>query len=285
MTKQETIAYLKELNNALKKQKSLSIDYNHAKNKLNNVENAKILSQDELNAINKLDIVPTLIFIMIVALLIGIGLALIFYAAAWVLTFGWTLTADSDEGVRKIAYIIVGIILVIGVFISAITYFDNKGNVKRTYQQAIKNNETTKREKNNITQYRNRLSDIKNSLDKHNQYVNQLLSKNVIHENYCTTYCLDELIELLERGRADSLKEAINLYHIEEREYQRDQDNKEFQKKQLAIENQRLAEAQRAADAQQRLADAEEENARALANINRIESWKEFEEDIGLRKK
>ncbi len=94
-----------------------------------------------------------------------------------------------------------------------------------------------------------------------------------IHEKYSSGYVLGCLIKYLEYGRADTLKEAINLYEHEEfnNRMQRDQEEAwREQQKLIQQQNEQLDE----------LLDQSQRTAEAIEEANRRENEREFWRDV-----
>ncbi|MGN1116028.1 MAG: hypothetical protein ACI4TH_05635, partial [Candidatus Ornithomonoglobus sp.] len=104
-----------------------------------------------------------------------------------------------------------------------------------------------------------------------------------LHENYCNRRALTSLISILEEGRADTLKEAINQYINDERARERAEAEDEYRAKQNELQRQILAEQQYQSEMAAQSAEANARAAARLKEINDRESWREFERDIGIR--
>ena len=103
-----------------------------------------------------------------------------------------------------------------------------------------------------------------------------------LHPDYWTSNALYQIRSLLDHGRADTLKEAINRYEAEERQRQVEQDRLNLEWARMQREESYRREQLEAA---QRQADAAEEQARHAATIRddvaRMRSQQEWDQLFG----
>ena len=98
-----------------------------------------------------------------------------------------------------------------------------------------------------------------------------------LHPDYWTSDALYQIRSLLDHGRADTLKEAINRYEAEERQRQVEQDrlNLEWARMQReeSYRRERLEAAQRQAEAAERGAEYARQQARDTAEMKAQQEW------------
>lgn len=154
-------------------------------------------------------------------------------------------------------------------------------------------------EVDSVNNYNAKLTKAKNDYSKNCQYRQQIEEQIVakqrqysmwkervggLHNKFCERITIKSLISILEEGRADTLKEAINIYIGDEREYARDEDEREYRREQNELQRQILAEQQYQSDMAVQRAEESARAAASLDEINQRESWREFEHNIGIRR-
>lgn len=107
------------------------------------------------------------------------------------------------------------------------------------------------------SQYKSSQAQVDNLLKKKHAMENQ----NIIPEDYLGPYSSGKLLEYFQRGRADTLKEAINLYEYESLQEDIAEENRQHNRRMEAHAAAMEYEAQRNADASERAAAASEEAA------------------------
>lgn len=138
-----------------------------------------------------------------------------------------------------------------------------KSDIEKEYNDKLKYNEYVKNLQSNSQSIRFNFSNEFEATKQAFSEVEQLRDRIGIHKDYSRGYQLDDIITLLEHGRADSLKEAVNIHvqevHQAHREHEEDLARRQ-QQRILEQQAEELAElrynAGRAADA------AEEANRR-----------------------
>lgn len=143
----------------------------------------------------------------------GFKAALIAAIIAVIAFFAMELSYDKY---RVIFWIICGIILIAS-YISASR--EDRENIKAAREQARKHNEWVDSRKAYYKECQQAHSDAKaqyneakETYDRYNKLIAFTSDKIGIHQKYRSKSACAKLKELLETGRADSLKEAINLY-------------------------------------------------------------------------
>ncbi len=154
-------------------------------------------------------------------------------------------------------------------------------------------------EVDSVNNYNAKLTKAKNDYSKNCQYRQQIEEQIVakqrqysmwkervggLHNKFCERIIIKSLISILEEGRADTLKEAINIYIGDEREYARDEAEREYRREQNELQRQILAEQQYQSDMAVQRAEESARAAASLDEINQRESWREFEHNIGIRR-
>lgn len=122
------------------------------------------------------------------------------------------------------------------------------------------------------------------------QIVQKYKSQGILHERYFSKNVLECIIEYLEAGRADDLKEALNLYEDEKRQNIMIENQRDFYEEQLEIQRQGLENQQQL---QEGLSQLQEELAQgrrkaaidgiisAIGTDNAIRARKEIERANG----
>lgn len=198
----------------------------------------------------------------------------------------WLLLDVFNNSVLHIISIVIQSI--VWIFLTYAIYSANIENEKKEHQNEVDdvkayNDQLTKAKNDYLNNYRRRQQIQEQIVGKQRQYC--MLKEKVggLHKRFCKRSTVNSLISILEEGRADTLKEALNVYLADEREYARDEAEREYRREQNELQRQILAEQQYQSDM---AAQSAEESARAAANLdalNQRESWREFERIIGIR--
>lgn len=218
-------------------------------------------------------------FILYVAITGGIGFLI-------GLVLKWLLLDVFNNNVLHIISIvlesIVWFILTYAVYYS--TYdIETSQHYKEQREVETYNSQLTKAKNDynqNVQQQQRVVEQIK---AKQQQYCNCKDKIGGLHKRYCKRSTVKSLIDILEEGRADTLKEALNIYIADQREYERDEAEREYRREQNELQRQILAEQQYQSDMAAQSADESARAAASLDELNRRESWREFERIIGIR--
>jgi len=200
----------------------------------------------------------------LLSLLYG-GIAFIVsYPAIFVLQIisEWILGVSFDP----IAISTLNISIVIGSLIAfgfwGLLILASKDSIKKDSKNIIKYNKQVEYLHENIQQFE------KNHVDIQEEYARRIYARDALrkkvglHPDYCEPWTIKGLIDVLEHGRADTLKEAINLYERESHQAQRELEESRARIRQRQLEEYKLQELRNIRSESSRAADAAEEASR-----------------------
>lgn len=241
MTKSELMQYLRE--------------YVQAKETANQLSKQEKQLQNKILELKKKPVPPSTKFDLSENIL-----PILFFAAIIFVVLFIVAAACIRHAVKYHTSIVVSLLLLLSLAISAFLCVrsdmsDNKAE-ERKYEDELRRYET---ELSQLPQWENKLRITSAKAAEARRHVQFLERKNILHSDYLQS--ANTLLEYFERGRADSLKEALNLLEQEQaeirREFAREEHEaamQEYAKAQAKALGQIADEATRSADASERAA-------------------------------
>lgn len=185
-----------------------------------------------------------------------IGVFVLQIISEWIIGISFTPVYKSSF----IAAIVIAVLF--GISISFLATDSLKNQNQKAYENAVEQNRQAAILKENLEKYEREYSEISAQYIQRKNSLDALMKKADLHKDYCNHWTIKGLIDILEHGRADTLKEAINLYEEEERQFKKDQEEYKERLRQRQMEERKLQELRNIRNENARAANAAEEASR-----------------------
>lgn len=261
MTKQETLNFLYELKRVLWKDYDLCVELNRIQSNIN-MANSDLTNIDSIKKAKISDNVFLIIVGGFFSLLGGALASGIVFLLAIILQWlknAITIILIWPSSANLIVSIVVGALICLVIFFFMWRPRATKKEHEKQLQKVMDTNAQITKLRNNLPNLHSEYQRIQGLRSANASSLAVLKNRGVLHPNYFYRQDVDSLIELLEHGRADTLKEAINLYEHECRENRRDQEEWEYRRQQEALAHQQLEEIQNVREETSRAANAAED--------------------------